>query len=449
MNIPKLIFDTDQLLQNMVRFKKISQSVLKNKKINLFYAVKANNSKEILDIIFENGIGAEVLSSAEMELIPDNISIQVNGHLKSNELLLKACERENCTINLESLCEIKKILDKKTNKIINLGIRLKADPSHRIGFSDADLPELIQIIQSNRNVRLTNLHVHAGWNLIDNITYDRILQKMLKTHNRLKKQGIIIDSWNLGGSFSEHISYPEQLKERMKIISRCIPQEVTNVCFEPGRYLVGDAGKLIATVEEQRGQEIIINTSTYGYMLTAGTPRIEHVDSQSLNTELLDVSPLEEGLCISGIWPSENDHIFLSLPQIPINVGDKIIFHNMGAYIDGTFSTLFHEKILSYEFHGNLYLLSKDLPDSEKKILYKYYKKGHLNIPQNSSEKIVILSAVALQFEMGRQYTENDVNTILLKFYEDYCFVRRELIVNSFFERYYKNNGELVYERKK
>lgn len=449
MKIPELILDTDQMIQNILRFKKITKSILKDKKVNLFYAVKANNSKEVLEIIFDNGLGAEVLSLMEMDIIPDNILIQVNGHLKSDELLMKACKRDNCTINLESICELNEILKIKPNKIIDLGIRLKVNQEQRIGFLDSDIPELIRIVQSNPNMRLTNLHVHAGWNLIDNAAYESMLQKMLKVHNQLKSNGITICCWNLGGSFSEHISYPGQLRERLKIISHYIPEDVTTICFEPGRYLVGDAGKLIATVEEIRGKEVIINTSTYGYMLTAGTPRIEHVDAESLNTEILDFSTIEKGICVSGIWPSENDYMYLSTPQMPINVGDKIIFYNMGAYIDGTFSTLFHEKILSYEFYGNLAILSKNLSDSEKNILCKYYKKGTLNIPQNSKERVIVLSIIALQFKIGIQYSENDINKTLKKFHPDYCFVRRELIVNSFFERYYKGNGEMVYERKK
>ena len=48
-------------------------------------------------------------------------------------------------------------------------------------------------------------------------------------------------------------------------------------------------------------------------------------------------------------------------------------------------------------------------------------------------------------FEVGRVYEEQEVNDILLRFHEDYCTIRRDMISEKLMERegnYYKRTGE-------
>lgn len=441
----RLIFDKNILVKNILRFKKMTKTILSGKEINIFYAIKANNCSEVLDVVFACGVGAEVLSNLELKSIPEYVPIQVNGHQKSGELLIESCKRASCTINIESISELKQIAKIEKQKLIDIAVRIKINENARIGMSEQEIYELVNYIKNFSNINLVGLHFHAGWNLKCNEEYEAIIKRMLSIHEQIVKRGIQITSWNMGGSFTEPSSAPSQLKERLLIIKKYLPKEVTNVCFEPGRYFVGDAGKLYAEVKEKRGNETIINCSTYGHRLSGATPSMGYISSINGTKRDMEISEKDKGMRISGIWPSENDYIEVK-DEGEISEGDTIVFNNMGAYLEGTYSTLWNETIKGYVFEGELYELVRNLENEEKYVICKYYQQGEMTIPQNKSERQVVLGALKNIFSTERWYTEQEVNALLAKYNQDYCLLRREMVVNSFLERVM--DGEMKYHRK-
>lgn len=57
------------------------------------------------------------------------------------------------------------------------------------------------------------------------------------------------------------------------------------------------------------------------------------------------------------------------------------------------------------------------------------------HFPRKEKKKIVVLAQVAGQFEVGREYTEKEVNALLKGVWEDYATLRRYLIEYAFFAR--------------
>ena len=67
---------------------------------------------------------------------------------------------------------------------------------------------------------------------------------------------------------------------------------------------------------------------------------------------------------------------------------------------------------------------------------FKYGLDGPLeSLPQKEKKRIVIIRYIARQFEIDKQYTEKEVNAILLRFYDDYAILRRYLIEYGFMDR--------------
>ena len=64
------------------------------------------------------------------------------------------------------------------------------------------------------------------------------------------------------------------------------------------------------------------------------------------------------------------------------------------------------------------------------------------SIPVQRKKRIIILKEIAKQFQKDTTYTEQQVNDIIKPIYEDYCTLRRELIIERLFTR---NNQ--IYER--
>jgi len=70
------------------------------------------------------------------------------------------------------------------------------------------------------------------------------------------------------------------------------------------------------------------------------------------------------------------------------------------------------------------------------KVLQTFFRRGRLvSIPAQLKKRQIILERIVEEFEPGRQYTEREVNGILLDFHEDVAALRRGLVESSLLER--------------
>ena len=109
------------------------------------------------------------------------------------------------------------------------------------------------------------------------------------------------------------------------------------------------------------------------------------------------------------------DHVFDGIEE---NKDTLVPVHNHALYLDDRYIITEHEKdrILKTTFLSLEPLKLKNFSKKEKK-------------------KVVILTKIAEQFTLGREYTEKEVNQILESVYPDYVTIRRYLIMYGFMER--------------
>lgn len=71
-----------------------------------------------------------------------------------------------------------------------------------------------------------------------------------------------------------------------------------------------------------------------------------------------------------------------------------------------------------------------------QKVIDSFYVYGKLKtIPAQRKKRQIILETIADRFEMGKQYPEREVNLIISEVHDDFCTLRRELIVEGLMER--------------
>jgi len=75
--------------------------------------------------------------------------------------------------------------------------------------------------------------------------------------------------------------------------------------------------------------------------------------------------------------------------------------------------------------------------EEEKKVLQVHMtEEGAIkSFPAKEKKKIVILRNITQHFEVGKKYSEKDVNRILMRLYEDHVLLRRYLIEYGFMDR--------------
>ena len=71
-----------------------------------------------------------------------------------------------------------------------------------------------------------------------------------------------------------------------------------------------------------------------------------------------------------------------------------------------------------------------------QKVIDSFFEYGRLkSIPSQRKKEQICLEEMAKAFETGRVYEEPEVNEILLRFHEDYCTIRRDMIAEKIMER--------------
>ena len=80
-------------------------------------------------------------------------------------------------------------------------------------------------------------------------------------------------------------------------------------------------------------------------------------------------------------------------------------------------------------------LIKKDeeIVDTEEKykkeVISNFFKYGRLTqIPTQRKKREIVLAEILKQFDVDREYGEKEVNEVILRYHEDYCTIRREMI---------------------
>ena len=71
-----------------------------------------------------------------------------------------------------------------------------------------------------------------------------------------------------------------------------------------------------------------------------------------------------------------------------------------------------------------------------QRVIDSFFEYGKLkSIPAQRKKERIILEVIAEQFEIGRTYTEREVNLIIADFHDDFCTIRRDMISEGLLTR--------------
>lgn len=74
--------------------------------------------------------------------------------------------------------------------------------------------------------------------------------------------------------------------------------------------------------------------------------------------------------------------------------------------------------------------------DERQKVISNFFANGRLkDIPVQRKKKLYVFEEILKAFEPERDYTEPEVNQIITGYFEDFCTIRREFVVNGYMTR--------------
>ena len=92
------------------------------------------------------------------------------------------------------------------------------------------------------------------------------------------------------------------------------------------------------------------------------------------------------------------------------------------------------------------------MTEAEQRVLARFFEGRHLTeIPTRRSNRLVVLERLCLEFDIGRHYTEPQVNDILGAFHPDTASLRRYLVDEELLDReaarYWRSGGRVRVSR--
>ncbi|MXO62086.1 type III PLP-dependent enzyme [Qipengyuania oceanensis] len=312
------------------------------------YAVKANPSPELLQILWDNGVRHyDVASIAEVRLVRQTLpeaTLCFMHPVKTPRAIREAYFDHGCkTFSLDTVEELEKIVDACRDEAGNpasdlrLLVRLRVSSefselslASKFGVDLVDAPLLLQ--QTRQHCDWLGVCFHVGSQAMTPFAYVQALERVRAA---VAQASVVIDVVDVGGGFPS--AYPDMdpppLEDYFEVIARHFENLPiaynAELWCEPGRALCAEYSSIIVRVEKRRGDELYINDGAYGALFDAA-----HVDWRFPVRALED--DLHEGLTeFSFYGPTCDDADFMKGPFLlpaDIQSGDFIEIGMLGAY---------------------------------------------------------------------------------------------------------------------
>jgi diaminopimelate decarboxylase len=319
---------------------------------HIHYALKANSSLAVVRLLRELGSSVDANSIWEIELAMragfDPSQIVFTGVGKSPEEIDRAVPLGLKAINAESAGELERIDRAAQARGVRVRVALRVNPDidsgthphistglhvNKFGVPLEQARAIYRKMITQPGLQAVGIHVHLGSQIVTLDPLQKAASTVVKLAHELKDVGLQIEYVDLGGGLG--ISYdgsrvPGAAEYAAAILPIVRPSGLA-VALEPGRFLVGAAGALLASVVDLKtspgGRHFAVldagMTELIRPALYDAFHRIEAVDPRDARESSYDVvGPVCESSDAFG-----QERRFAAL-----EVGDLLAILDAGAY---------------------------------------------------------------------------------------------------------------------
>jgi ornithine decarboxylase len=223
------------------------------------YAVKANPDPRILRVLIEEGVGFEIASVAELDLLMglgvNPADVYYSNPVKSRAYIDYAAAKGVEWFVVDSVGELCKICEVKPDA--KLYVRIEAPNtgsdwplSGKFGIGNEELDGIVAEA-ALRKADLAGVTFHVGSQCRNPDNWRAGIQAAKRAFRKMRLAGLRPRLINLGGGYPVRYTKPipsiEKIGEVINHALRDVPQSV-RIVAEPGRYLVADAGSFVCRV---------------------------------------------------------------------------------------------------------------------------------------------------------------------------------------------------------
>lgn len=361
---PFYLYDEKGIRENA---RKVMQAFSWNKGFKEYFAVKATPNPRLLQILREEGCGADCASYTEL-LMADAVGFKENEIMFSSNVTpaedFRLARKLNVIINLDDITHID-FLEKVADIPTTISCRFNPGGHFAIennimdnpgdakyGFTREQMTEGFKKLKA-KGVRHFGIHSFLASNTVTNDYYPSLAKILFQLAVDLKNEtGASIEFINLSGGVgipyrptqkaNDIIAIGEGVRRAFEEI--LVPAGMGDVAIfaEMGRFMMGPYGALVATAihEKHTFKEYIgLDACAANLMRPAMYGSYHHITVMGKENEPCDhVYDVTGGLC-------ENNDKFAIDRKLPrIDIGDLVFIHDAGA----------HGYAMGYNYNGKL-----------------------------------------------------------------------------------------------
>jgi diaminopimelate decarboxylase len=318
----------------------------------IHYTLKANSNRAILRLVRSLGAGADVVSGGELfralraGFAGDDIIF--GGVGKTERELAEALDARVLLINVESEHELQLIDAIAARRRLRAPVSIRVNPEitvdaahqyirtgergHKFGVPFDDARRIAEIAARSPHLRLLGLDMHLGSQLSRVDPYRIGTERLTTLAGELARAGVdSLRYLDIGGGLGVRYDSeePPDLARFANSVLPLVAESGLQLIMEPGRFVVGNAGVLLARVlyrKHSGGKEYVITDAGMTELLRpshyGAFHRIEAVDEKQERIRADVVGPV----CESG------DFLALDRELDSVGPGDLLAVFDVGAY---------------------------------------------------------------------------------------------------------------------
>ncbi|CAG8864628.1 Diaminopimelate decarboxylase [Pseudomonas fluorescens] len=314
------------------------------------FAVKANSNLGVLNVLARLGAGFDIVSGGELERVlaaggrADRVVFSGVG--KTREDMRRALEVGVHCFNVESTDELERLQVVAAEMGLRAPVSLRVNPDvdagthpyistglkeNKFGIAIADAEEVYIRAAQLPNLEVVGVDCHIGSQLTTLEPFLDALDRLLDLIDRLGDCGIHLRHLDLGGGVGVRYrdEEPPLAGDYIKAIRERVGDRDLALVFEPGRYIVANAGVLLTRVEYLKHTE----HKDFAIVDAAMNDLIR----PALYQAWMDVNAVQprdgEGRTYDVVGPICETGDFLAKDRV-LNLaeGDLLAVHSAGAY---------------------------------------------------------------------------------------------------------------------
>jgi len=249
----------------------------------VLYAVKANPSPELLQILWDSGVTHyDVASIGEVRMARRALPLATLCFMhpvKAEEAIEEAYFVHGVrTFSLDTMDELEKIVRATRGaQDLNLCVRIRVSSDHsklslaaKFGAEPEDVADLL--VATRQAADALGICFHVGSQAMTPAAYAEAMERVRAA---IVASSVTVDIVDVGGGFPS--SYPGMEPPPLETYFGVIHNAFENLPIsysaelwcEPGRALCAEYSSLIVRVEKRRGDELYINDGAYGALFDA------------------------------------------------------------------------------------------------------------------------------------------------------------------------------------